>query len=68
MRLSVALQSGKEFKPVAFVDDHHALHGSVINGIEVFSPSELPTIIPEFSIADRGCRALLKQGVVAATS
>ena len=50
VRLSVALQSGKEFKPVAFVDDHHALHGSVINGIEVFSPSELPTIIPEFSI------------------
>jgi FlaA1/EpsC-like NDP-sugar epimerase len=50
VRLSVALQSGKEFKPVAFVDDHHALHGSMINGIEVFSPSELPTIIPEFSV------------------
>ena len=50
VRLSRGLMGGKEFKPVAFVDDHHALHGSVVNGIEVFSPSELPTLIRELEI------------------
>ncbi len=50
VRLSMALQGGKDFKPVAFVDDNHALHGSVMNGIEVFAPAELPQIISEYSI------------------
>lgn len=50
VRLSMALQGGKDFKAVAFVDDNRALHGSVMNGIEVFAPAELPKLISEYSI------------------
>jgi FlaA1/EpsC-like NDP-sugar epimerase len=49
VRLAMAIKGGKEFKPVAFVDDNRALHGSVINGIEVFPPAELPKVIAEYS-------------------
>lgn len=50
VRLAMALQGGKEFKPVAFVDDNRALHGSVMSGIEVFAPEELPKLIADYSI------------------
>jgi FlaA1/EpsC-like NDP-sugar epimerase len=50
VRLSMALQGGKDFKPIVFVDDNHSLHGSVINGVEVFSPNELPALVKEYSI------------------
>lgn len=49
VRLSMALQAGKEFKPVAFVDDNRTLHGSVMNGIEVFSPADLAKVIADYS-------------------
>jgi len=49
VRLAMAIKGGKDFKPVAFVDDNRALHGSVMNGIEVFPPVELPKIISEYS-------------------
>lgn len=50
IRLAMALQGGKDLRPVVFVDDHHALHDSVINGLEVFSPDELPALIAEYGI------------------
>jgi len=49
VRLAMALQGGKDFKPVAFVDDSRALRGSVMNGIEVFDPADLTKIISEYS-------------------
>lgn len=50
-RLAMALQAGKEFKPMLFVDDNYSLHGSVINGIDVFGPDELPELIREYGIS-----------------
>ncbi len=51
VRLSMGLLAGKEFNPVVFVDDNRSLQGSIINGIEVFSPNELPDLIKEYNIA-----------------
>jgi FlaA1/EpsC-like NDP-sugar epimerase len=42
-----ALLGSGRYYPVAFVDDSKGLHGSSINGIEVFSPADLPTLIAE---------------------
>lgn len=50
-RLATALMGGQEFLPVAFVDDSHALQGSVINGVEVFSPDELPRLVRDIEIS-----------------
>lgn len=49
-RLAAALVGGAEFLPVAFLDDSKALQGSVINGVEVFSPDDLPELIRELRI------------------
>lgn len=49
-RLASALIGGQEFVPVAFIDDSVPLHGSAINGVEVFSPEELPRLIGELEI------------------
>lgn len=50
-RLASALVGGQEFLPVAFIDDSVALQGSVINGIEVFSPDDLPRLVRELEIS-----------------
>jgi FlaA1/EpsC-like NDP-sugar epimerase len=42
-------QSG-EFAPMVFVDDNRAVHGTVINGIPVFDPRDLPQLISEMNI------------------
>ncbi len=51
VRVAMALQAGNELNPIVFVDDNRALHGSVMSGIEVFSPDELPALLEEYSIA-----------------
>jgi FlaA1/EpsC-like NDP-sugar epimerase len=45
--LCAALAGGRDWSPVAFVDDKRALHGSLIHGLEVFSPKDLPILISE---------------------
>ncbi|MFK8016092.1 MAG: polysaccharide biosynthesis protein [Gammaproteobacteria bacterium] len=50
-RLASALVGGQEFLPVAFADDGAALHGSVINGIEVFDPADLGRLVEELQIS-----------------
>ena len=49
-RLASALTGGLEFVPVAFLDDSVTLQGSVINGVEVFSPDQLPRLLKELEI------------------
>ena len=39
-----------EFAPMVFVDDSHNLHGTVINGIPVYDPRELPQLIADMEI------------------
>lgn len=50
-RLAAALAGGQEFLPVAFVDDSMTTWGSVINGLEVYGPSELPRLVDELEIS-----------------
>ena len=49
-RVAMALQAGQELSPIVFVDDNRSVQGSVIAGLEVFSPDELPNLIKEYSI------------------
>jgi FlaA1/EpsC-like NDP-sugar epimerase len=49
-KLSSVLRGGPDFEPVAFIDDKRALRGSRINGIKVFDPIELPSLVKELRI------------------
>ena len=40
-----ALRSGGRFEPVAFLDDDPSLQNSVVAGIKVFSPTDLPQLV-----------------------
>jgi FlaA1/EpsC-like NDP-sugar epimerase len=44
-RLANALRHGDEYEPVAFLDDDPTLHGFVIHGCRVHSPSEVGNLI-----------------------
>lgn len=46
-QLGAALLGGRDWLPVAFIDDKRALHGQVIHGVEVFGPDALPDLIRE---------------------
>ena len=50
-RLVASLGSGHEFVPVAFIDDSITLHGSVINGVEVHAPGQLPQLIEQLRLS-----------------
>jgi FlaA1/EpsC-like NDP-sugar epimerase len=46
-QLAQAMLGSGRYLPVAFIDDSKGLQGSSINGIEVFSPVDLPTLMAE---------------------
>ncbi|MFL2545876.1 MAG: polysaccharide biosynthesis protein, partial [Candidatus Rariloculaceae bacterium] len=50
-QLVSAISRGGRFTPMAFVDDSPALSGTVINGLEVYSPDALPSLIESLGIA-----------------
>ena len=50
MQLLVALQSGEQYLPVAFVDDSHRMIGSTVHGIRVYSPNSLYELIDTWSV------------------
>jgi FlaA1/EpsC-like NDP-sugar epimerase len=50
MQLVVALQSGDQYLPVAFVDDSHHMLGNTVHGIRVYSPNSLYELIESFSV------------------
>jgi len=47
--LQSLFQSG-EFAPMVFIDDSRNLHGTVINGIPVYDPHELPNLIADMKL------------------
>jgi FlaA1/EpsC-like NDP-sugar epimerase len=49
-KLSAVLRGGPDFLPVAFIDEKRTLRSSRINGIKVFDPAELPSLIKELQI------------------
>lgn len=46
-RLTASLKGGDDFIPIALVDDNILLHGKRINGVEVYSPSQIEKLINE---------------------
>lgn len=49
-QLALALNTSREFVPVAFLDDNKALQGSVIHGVRVYDPKGLPDLLGELGI------------------
>lgn len=49
-QLAVALRAGRDFQPVAFVDDAPALQGMQILGLRTHSPDELPHLVERYEI------------------
>ncbi len=49
-QLLTALNHGDQYRPVAFVDDDKRLHNSVINGMPVARPRDVPRLIEEFDV------------------
>ena len=46
-RLISSLKDGDDFIPIALVDDNVLLHGQRVNGVEVYSPSQIETLIQD---------------------
>jgi FlaA1/EpsC-like NDP-sugar epimerase len=51
VQLALSLQRSGRFNAIAFIDDSESLHGSIISGMEVFSPAQLATLVTEEDIA-----------------
>ncbi len=54
LQTAIALQSGREFHPVAFFDDNKDLHGTSLAGIRVYDPARALTVLK-----DHDCQHLL---------
>ena len=46
-QLAVNLAAGEEFQPIAFVDDDPALHGTKVEGLQVYSANSVGALILE---------------------
>jgi FlaA1/EpsC-like NDP-sugar epimerase len=51
VRLARALNVGKGLRVVAFVDDKTVLRGSMIDGISIYAPSQLPSLVDSHGIS-----------------
>ncbi|SMF54377.1 polysaccharide biosynthesis protein [Pseudogulbenkiania subflava] len=54
IQLMLALQAGREYRPMAFVDDNPALWRHTFRGLAVHAPAELPSLL-----ADTEAKAIL---------
>ncbi|MCG8613190.1 MAG: polysaccharide biosynthesis protein [Pseudomonadales bacterium] len=52
LQLSSVLFHGNELEPIAFVDDDRRKQGSILNGINVYSPEELPQVLSKYSVTN----------------
>ncbi len=51
-QLASALECGKEFKPIAFIDDDKLLHKQKVNGLKIHSITALAYLIEKHQITD----------------
>lgn len=51
VQLATGLARSGRYHPIAFVDDNMSLHGSTINGLEVFPARELPILAQDEGVA-----------------
>lgn len=54
VQLAAALNRSGRYHPMAFIDENRSLQGNTINGIEIFAPQMLPSLI-----RDEGLSAIL---------
>ena len=50
-RLVASLRTDTHLYPVAFVDEKQGLHGSLVHGIPVMPPADLPRVIERFDVS-----------------
>lgn len=51
-QLAASLRRGRDLFPAGFLDDDAALHGKDVDGLRVYAPGKLPTLIEQFDIRD----------------
>jgi len=51
-QLSTALKESREYKPMAFIDDANEIYNYSINGLNVFSPADLMSLIEKKNIKE----------------
>jgi len=51
-QIATALNSGSNYRPVAFIDDNPALQGSTIEGLRVYSFDRLPQLIEDARVKE----------------
>jgi FlaA1/EpsC-like NDP-sugar epimerase len=52
MQLASALRNGREYLPVAFIDDKKGMRSAVIGGVKVYAPDKLPALIEKKNIKE----------------
>jgi len=52
VQLASALAHGREFRPVAFIDDDHLLHKQKVNGLRIYPLSSLAYLIERHQLSD----------------
>lgn len=49
-QLVSSLSLGCEYSPVAFIDDWRGMHGTMVEGLRVYAPDELPRLIERLKV------------------
>lgn len=52
VQLASALEHGREFRPVAFIDDDESLHKQKVNGLRIYPWTSIPYLIERHKITD----------------
>ena len=52
VQLASALAHGRDFRPVAFIDDDHVLHRRKVNGLRIYPLSSLSYLIERHTVSD----------------
>jgi FlaA1/EpsC-like NDP-sugar epimerase len=50
LQLQNAIDSGREFAAVAFIDDNPSLQGTLVGGRQVFAPSQMEKLVTDYEI------------------
>ncbi len=50
LQLSSVLYQGREYLPIAFVDDNPLRQGMILNGLRVYAPSQLPRLSSKYGV------------------
>ncbi|WP_082140486.1 nucleoside-diphosphate sugar epimerase/dehydratase [Halomonas sp. PR-M31] len=49
-QLVASLRHGQEYVPMCFIDDWRGMRGTLVEGLKVYSPNELPRLIKQYGV------------------